>query len=132
MNYNPLYELFMELRKEKLSSPLTLEDYYLLLKFLTSDYPVENFDELSFAVITIWSKSYDDGKKMTAVLQRHRRRLSEFFEESIEELKFIIDNPAIKIVDDYKETVDDKPTVKEEIEIPPTEEKKESASSGCR
>ncbi len=70
-----LYDLYMEIREDKLLDDPGPDEYYLILKLIDSGHKLETFEEISFAIETMWVKSQSQKNHFRELMEKRRAEL---------------------------------------------------------
>jgi hypothetical protein len=86
MNQPLLFDLFDEIRKDKLFGNPGLEEYYLVFELIRKKYRITDFDELKFVLEAIWLKNHAQKERFSSLLDARKNSLLEFV-KSLEQAK---------------------------------------------
>ena len=72
-----LFELFEEIRKDKVFGNPGLEEYNLIFDLARKNYPINDFDELKFVLEAIWLKNHLQRQRFSDLLEKRREVILE-------------------------------------------------------
>lgn len=67
-----LYDLYQTLRDDKQWLAPGLDEYYLLFELMRSDYPIDSFRDIAFALETIWVKNPAQKENFRQLMEQRR------------------------------------------------------------